>query len=274
VNVLRMCLATCLLAAVGALGFAPASAKSTASLYLVQGVQGTSWSLSLDDEEVADQAPDKEIVGPLELDPGSHTVTATDDSGAEVEAEVTVASGESIDVVLHRPVDPTADPMFTTFTNDLGAVASGSGRLTVAHTAVAPPADIRVDGDVLLADVASTEQISTTVPGGVYPVDIVPTATEGPTVLGPVDLTVEAGKLTRVFAIGVAEERTMDAVVQVLPVPVSEATSPSDVPAGDGGQGAALFDTGSQRGLVVGGLLLALGAVVTLAGLRSRRQAR
>ena len=34
----------------------------------------------------------------------------------------------------------------------------------------------------------------------------------------------------------------MDAVVQVLPVPVADATAPSDVPAGDGGQGAGLFE--------------------------------
>jgi len=260
-------------AASATVGYTPASAASPATVYLIQGVEGASWSMTVDDEQIVDAAPEKEIIGPLKLMPGSHSISATDDSGSEIAAEVTIAAGESVDVVLHRPVDPTADPLFTSFTNDLATVAAGSGRLTVAHTAVAPPADIRVDGDVLLADVASTEQISTTVPEGIYPVDIVPTGTDGPKVLGPVDLSVEAGKLTRVFAIGVAADRNMDAVVQVLAVPVSDAKSPSAVPAGDGGQGAGLFDTDEGAGVLGGLLMLAGGAVIALVGLRDRHRA-
>lgn len=277
VHAIRTLLATTLFTGAAVLGLTAvpgsvvANAASPASVYVIQGVDATSWTLSVDGEEVADQAPAKQIVGPLDLAPGKHSVSAVDESGTKVQASMTIQAGESLDVVLHRPVDPTADPIFTTFTNDLAAVAAKSGRLTVAHTAVAPPADIRVDGDVLLANVASAEQISTTVPAGTYPVDVVPTATDGPSVLGPVDLAVEAGALTRVFAIGNANEQTMDAVVQVIKLPTSDSAVPSDVPAGDGGQGEGLLAAdGASTSLLAGLTLAVAGGLLVAAGRRRR----
>ena len=51
-----------------------------------------------------------------------------------------------------------------------------------------------------------------------------------------------ATSLTRVFAIGVAANSSMDAVVQVLPLAVRGAgTAPNSVNAGDGGQAAGLI---------------------------------
>ena len=262
-----------LLIAVSALaGIPPATAAAPASVYLIQGVEGTSWSMTIDGDEVAKAAPEKEIVGPLRLMPGSHTIAAVGEGGVEVTADLAVKAGGSVDVVLHRPVDPTAAPLFTSFANDLSPVGAASGRLTVAHTAVAPPADIRVNGEVLLADVASAEQITTTVPAGIYPVEIVPAATDGPAVLGPVDLSVKGGRLTRVFAIGVASERNMDAVVQVLPLPVRDATPPKDVPAGLGG--AAQGEGYAAFSVPVGLLLLAGGSVLAVVALRGRREPR
>lgn len=238
-------------------GSAQAEAAETASVFVIQGVTGSTWSITVDDEEITDDATAKDVLGPFDWTAGSHTVTATDQGGQEVTATVDVASGENLDVVLHRPVDPTGSPLFTTFENDLAPVKSGSGRLTVAHTAAAPPADIRVDGEVLLADVASAEEISTVVPKGVYPVDIVPTSTDGPVVLGPVDLQVTGSALTRVFAVGVAADATMDAVVQVLPLETTDATAPTSVPAGDGSSALAtpvIARPGAW--FVLGGILL------------------
>ena len=47
---------------------------------------------------------------------------------------------------------------------------------------------------------------------------VVPTGQKQDPLLGPLDLPVKAGALTRVFAIGQPENGSMDAVVQVLPV--------------------------------------------------------
>ncbi|WP_426244237.1 DUF4397 domain-containing protein [Nocardioides sp. LHG3406-4] len=247
------------------------SAPPAASVFVIQGVTGSTWSITLDDEELSAAAGPKDILGPVKLAAGSHTVTATDPGGAEVTATVEVESGESLDVVLHRPVDPTGRPLFTTFENDLAPVKAGSGRVTVAHTASAPPADIRVNGEVLLADVASAEEITAVVPTGVYPVDIVPAATDGPVVLGPVDLEVAGSALTRVFAVGVAADQTMDAIVQVLPVQSTDATVPTSVPAGDGSMAAAA-DATSPIVTRPGVWLLLGGAALVALGMRRLRR--
>lgn len=272
------------------------STASTGTVYIVQGVDATTMAISVDGKQVNGAAPAKTIVGPLHLSSGKHTVTSRDDKGSTiVTASFTVRKGVSMDAVVHRQADATATPVFTTYTNDLSPVTSGSGRLVVAHTAAVGPADVRVKGKVLFANIASGESLTLTVPKGTYPVDIVPTATSGPAVLGPVKLPVAATALTRVFAIGVAATKSMDAVVQVLPLSSrGSGTAPSKVNAGDGGQAATMiqrFDpaslsaqaapasTGSARshtgtsaaGTSAAGLLL-VGA--TVIGLRRRHAAQ
>ena len=69
-------------------------------------------------------------------------------------------------------------------------MAPGKARLVVAHTAVVPPADVRVDGTVLFSNIANGEALTLVVPGGTYNVDIVPAATSGPVVFGPVPVAV------------------------------------------------------------------------------------
>ena len=238
-------------------GAAPASpaavtATSKASLFVIQGVAAATTTLTLDGKVLRAGAPAKTVAGPVSVSAGRHTVTARPDDGSPpVQATVTVGAGASVDVVLHRQADATKAPVFTSYVNDLSPVTSGSARLTVAHTAAVGPADIRVRGKVLFANVANGEELSLTVPAGTYPVEIVPAASTGPVVLGPVDLPVTKGTLTRVFAIGVAATSSMDAVVQVLPIATrGSGTGMSRVDAGNGGQAQALIaahESGGSR---------------------------
>jgi hypothetical protein len=266
----------------GAQGAAP-SVADRASVYLVQGVDATTMDLAVDGRVVAKDAAAKTVAGPFRLAPGSHTVTGTPSSGAPVSATLEVKAGQSVDAVLNRPVDPTQPPVFTAYPNDLTAVTKGSGRLTVAHTAAVGPADIRVKGKVLFANIANGEELTLTVPSGTYPVDIVPTAATSPVVLGPVDLPVAAAALTRVFAIGVAATGSMDAVVQVLPVATrGSGSTVATVDAGDGGQAQGLIAAHERRdgvgsgparqALLAVGLWLVAGACLLLAGSRRARQ--
>jgi len=222
----------------------------------------------VDGNTITGNAAAKAILGPLTMTPGEHTVNGrSPDGSTNVVATVKVGEGSSTDVVLHRQVDPSKPPVITTFPNDLNPVAAGSGRVVVAHTAAVGPADVRVAGKVLFANIASGEALTLTVPAGSYSVDIVPAATSGPTVLGPVDLPVAKQSLTRVFAIGVAATGSMDAVVQVLPLATrGTGTAPGSVNAGDGGQAVSLMAGTSvsdvlptdPRALVVVGWMLAL----------------
>ncbi|MEO6412320.1 MAG: DUF4397 domain-containing protein [Pedococcus sp.] len=256
---------------------APAPGSGPATVYLIQGVDATTMAFTVDGSAVAASAAAKEVVGPLKLAPGQHTLVAKPaGGGASVTATVRVAAGASVDAVLHRQADVSKPPVFTAYTNDLSAVTAGSSRLTVAHTAAVGPADIRVKGKVLFANVANGEQLTLTVPAGTYPVDIVPTAASGPVVFGPVDLVVGKASLTRVFAIGVAATGSMDAVVQVLPVATRGGGEvPSRVDAGDGGQAKALIDArragAPESAWPMAVLLAALVAAVGLGGaVRSR----
>ena len=217
-------------------GAARATAADTASVFLLQGIVGSTWELRVDGEVVGDALGEKGILGPLELEPGRHEVAATSDTGEEAEATVNVRAGQDLDVVLHLPVDASGAPVFTSFVNDRSSVPVGDTRLSIAHTAAVGPADIVVDGEVLFSDVASGEELTVVVPADTYRVAVRPAAGGGPPVLGPVDLTVRPGRLVRVFAIGVASEGTMDAVVHDLPVGTrGSSESPRDIPGGASG---------------------------------------
>lgn len=245
---------------------AVAAPSPTGSVYLIQGVVGSSWDLSLDGKTTQDVAA-KEILGPFDLEPGSHRVEATSEEGTTVEGSVRIEAGESMDVVLHLPVDASGTPLLTTFTNDLTPVPAGCSRLAIAHTAAVGPADIKVDGSVLFADVASGEELSVTVPTDTYRVAVVPAATDDPPVFGPADLEVPAGQSIRVFAIGVAETGTMDAVIHAMPIRVrGSAAAPAGVPGGSGGHQG----TGQPSGVLAltGVALLALAGAASGCGRR------
>ena len=137
----------------------------------------------------------------------------------------------------------------------------------MAHTATVPPADVRVNGDVLFSNVANGEALALLVPGGTYEVDIVPAATSGPVVFGPVSLPVQAGQLNRVYAFGNPTEQSMDAIVRTAPLPVEGAGQPGLVDTGSGGQIALLADRSAPAGgwiaisiVVLAGMIVGWGA--------------
>lgn len=260
------------LVASGPAASAGTSAEGVGDLFVVHGLPGVVADVVVDGEVVEAAAEPQAIVGPLELEPGEHEVTLEPTTGAvpELSATVTVTAGSSVDVVAHNASDPTAPAVLTVFPNDLSAVAPDKSRLVVAHTAAVPPADIRVDGEVLFSNVANGEALTLLVPAGTYSVDIVPTATSGPVVFGPVDLPVANGELTRVYALGDPEQSTMVAVVHTLPVPLQGAIAPTEVQTGTGGQAAALRDRPTPvAGFVAVGMVMVVGAL----GL-ARRQRR
>lgn len=248
---------------------AAAAAADTASVFLVQGIVGSTWEFRVDGEVVGDDVGAKEILGALDLEAGRHEVAATSDTGEEAEATISVRADQSLDVVLHLPVDASGAPVLTSFVNDRSSVPVGDTRLSIAHTAAVGPADIVVDGRVLFSDVASGEELTVEVPADTYRVTVRPARAGGPPVLGPVDLTVRPGRLVRVFAIGVASEGTMDAVVHMLPLPTrGSSESPRDIPGGTGGPQSS----DAARTLVGwGGVGTLVGAVLLVAfGLRRR----
>lgn len=255
-------------------GFAAAQAAPTGDqgeVYVIHGLAEVTADIVVDGVVQQQKAEPRAVVGPLALPPGGHTVTLQPSEGDALTAQVDVAAGSSSTVVAHLPADATAGPVLTVFVNDLSPVGMGKARLVVAHTAAVPPADVRIDGNVLFSNVANAESLELMVPAGSYSVDIVPTGTTSPVVFGPVNLPVEAGTLTRVFAFGDPTRRTMDAIVQTFPLQQEGSAAPSLVPTGNGGQ-AALVSTGSASSPWLALAVAALASTVAAGHLLRRRR--
>jgi Domain of unknown function (DUF4397) len=277
-------LALLLLGAVGTVAGTSAAAATTSTraalptgqVYVVQGIVGMPVDVDIDGRALARAAQPKTVLGPLILSAGRHVVVLRAGARTVTRASFLVTAGRSIDVVAGRAADAGQSARVVVFRNDLSPVGRGKTRLVVAHTAVAPPADVRVDGSVLFRDVASGESLSLLVPARSYRVDAVPVTGTG-AILDPVELTLQAGTLTRVFAVGDPSAGTADAVVQVLKVGVVGAGVPRSVPTGDGGQAADEVVGGSGPApwapLAGGLLLLAVGARV-LPGVLARARCR
>jgi hypothetical protein len=227
-----------LLAGLAGIASTASAAASTGQVYLVNAIAGATAEVLLDGSSVQASAAPKSVIGPLQLPAGQHVIELKTGSTALVSARFSVAGHDSLDVVAHRASDKPMTPVITVFRNDLSAVGPGKTRLVVSHVAVAEPADIRVDGKPFFRNVANGESLSLVVPAKTYSLDVVPTATGNRPILAPVRVTLAGGTLTRVFAFGNPDDKTSDAIVQVLQVPIVGAAQPKFVHTGDGGQAA------------------------------------
>lgn len=231
----------------GVTNSAPASAgvsllsAETATLYLVQGLPDAAIDVAVDGKMVAQGVQTTNVVGPFAVDAGPRKLTFTDGAGKVVaENTVDAVAGSSSDLVLHLTTTAGDPAVVTQFDNDLTGIPSDKASLTVAHTAAVPPADIRVDGKVLFANVANGESLNLVVPAGSYSVDIVPAGQSAPVVFGPANLTVQGGSLNRVYAVGDPAAKTMNVAVHVLTVPQSGSAQPTMIDTGSGGSAVIL----------------------------------
>ncbi|MBA2531502.1 MAG: DUF4397 domain-containing protein [Nocardioidaceae bacterium] len=249
-----------------ALGKAPA----TGSVYVIQALPDAAISVAVDGKQQTADAAVKTILGPYDLSPGKHTLTLTSNEPSwTMKSVVTVEAGKSKDVVLHRPASASGDPVITVYPNPMAPVNADEGRVMVAHTAVVPPADITVNGEVFFANIANGEFLTADVPGGTYEVAIVPTGTSDDPVLGPLDLEVESSTLTQVFAIGQPQGGGMDVIVHKLPLQKAGSGAPTVINTGSAGlvddwEVSGAKDTGVQPATLLwlagAALILSVGA--------------
>ncbi len=240
----------------------PAQGAAGGNLYIVQGLPGRSLDISIDGREVATKVPAAKLIGPLGVSAGQRTITAKQGGKVVIERQVTIGSGGSLDVVIHQPASPGGAPVITSYTNKLNPVPADKAAVRVAHTAAVGPADIRVNGQVLFANVANGESLDVVVPAATYSVDIVPAGAKSPVVLGPLALPVKAGYLTRVFAVGAPSQKTMTVAVGTIKLGPVGTPKPKVV-----NTGAGPDQTATLAGIA---LLLLLGTAITVRRVKRR----
>ena len=224
-------------------GLTPSVAAAPTNIYVVQGLPGRTVSVSVDGEAVVGRLTGGKVAGPFRVKRGTRTVTVAEGDETLVTSKVDLPAGSTSEVVVHLPASPTGDPMITRFDNELAAVQSGRAAHSVAHVAAAGPIDIRVEENVVNANLANGEYTYKVVPAGTRSVDIVQTGMTEP-LLGPFDNNLAAAKMSWLFVIGVPG-RDLAVVRHVIPLADGPGSQrPADVRTGTGGQAAELSEPG------------------------------
>ena len=92
-------------------------------------------------------------------------------------------------------------------------IGPGKARVLVAHTATVAPADVRVDGQTVFTNIANGEFATADVPAGTHEVELLPTGSTTQPILGPIDLTVAAGTVSMVYAVGNPRDGSMKVIL-------------------------------------------------------------
>jgi hypothetical protein len=214
----------------------PSYAANDTEIYIVQGLPGKNLDVAIDGESVAEDVKTAAVAGPFKVEPGSRTVTFSEDGTTVLENTFSIKEGSKADIVAHLPASSSGDPLVTVYKYDDIKVPKGKAFLVVSHVAAVPPADVRVDETVLFENIANGESLELIVPVATYKVDIVPTKETEPVFFGPVSLTVKGGAINRVYALGDPEKKTMNVAVHVITAGTTGSGKPSEVNTGTGGQ--------------------------------------
>jgi hypothetical protein len=226
---------TALLAGSGVAAATPAAAQETSQVSVVHGIPGQPVDVYVDGQLILDNFQPGEIGGPLDLPAGAYDIALTAPGDPVEDAILTVdgvevPGGENLSAVAHLTED--GQPTLTAYVNDVSDLAAGQARLTVRHTAAAPAVDVRAGGTPVFSGLTNPNEETAEVDAGVVSADVVLAGTDE-VVLGPADLDLAEGTLTIAYAIGSADDGTLELLVQVID---GLHGVPDGVPAGTGGQ--------------------------------------
>jgi hypothetical protein len=146
-------------------------------------------------------------------------------------------------------------PTLTPFANDVKKVAAGQARIIVRHTAAAPAVDVRAGGKPVFSDLTNPKEAKADLPAGTVDADVVLAGTDT-VAIGPADLDLKEGTATIVYAVGSAEDKTLDLVTQSI---TGLHSAPGGVPSGTGGQADTSLSLAWYALAAAGLLMLGLG---------------
>ena len=222
------------LIALGAVAPVGAS-ENAAMLSVLHGVPDLPVDVYVDDELTLDDFQPGDLAGPLELPAGTYSVaiTAADAADASQPAigplDLPLDAGGDYTAVAH--LDAEGNPTATLFPNAVSGIPAGQGRLTVRHTAAAPPVDVLAGGQAVISGLANPDEATLDLPAGTISASVAAAGTTEP-VIGPADVQVAEGTLTIAYAWGSLEDDNLALAVQTV---TGMHSSPDGVPAGSAG---------------------------------------
>lgn len=218
--------------AVASAGSSPAAAGQVA---VVQAVPGATVDVAIDGRAVSRGVDTGKVLGPYRLSPGEHQLDFTGSGGLAVATTVTVEPGASQDVVLHLPASVGGAPVVNSYLTPTTPIGPGKARVLVAHTATVAPADVVVDGATVFTNIANGEFATADVPAGAHVVALLPTGETSDPILGPLDVDLEAGTITMVYAIGNPADSSMSLVAHSAKLTSDGALAPDVIDTGSAG---------------------------------------
>lgn len=205
---------------------APASAGSnhdhghgTAKLSVLHAVPGLTVDVWVDGKLTLDNFTPGSLAGPLDVQEGDHKIAITGADATSADnpvigpVEVDLKEGRDYTAVAHLTAD--GEPTATLFRNDTSASPEGQGKLTVRHVAAAPAVDVLAGGTPVIEGLENPDQRKLTLDAGTVSASV---AAAGSTdaLIGPADVTVNAGENTIVYAWGSLADKNLDLAVQVV----------------------------------------------------------
>jgi hypothetical protein len=191
-----------------------------AKLSVLHGVPGLTVDVWVDGKLTLNDFTPGSLAGPLELSAGDYdiAITAADatSAGNPVIGPVTVDLDEGGNYTAVAHLDADGGPTATLFTNDTKAPRNDAkGKLTVRHVAAAPAVDVLAGGTAVIEGLSNPDEATLKLKAGTISASVAAAGTTDP-VIGPANITVEAGKNTIVYAWGSLAKGTLATAVQVV----------------------------------------------------------
>ena len=138
-------------------------------------------------------------------------------------------------MVVHRPAEVGGTPVVSVYPTPSEPIDPGKARVLLAHTATVAPADVVVDGQTVFTNIANGEFAQGDLAAGGHEVSLLPAGVTGTPILGPLDVTLEEGTLTSVYAYGNPSDGSMNVIVRVTGGTSSGAEPPTGIDTGSAG---------------------------------------
>ena len=189
---------------------------ATATVTVLHALPGFTADVYVNGELTLSGFEPETATDPLELPPGRYAIEIRD-VGADPTSEPALAgsvrlrTGQNLSIIAGLSV--AGEPELNVFKNPLSTVPPGRTRLIVRNVADVPSIGVLLDGDRVFRAVGHGDEQTKDLKAGAFELEAT-AATE--VAIGPEDLRLEEGTVAIVFAVGSAEQDTLNFMFQSI----------------------------------------------------------